>query len=848
MLDKALSMSIWASLPTRLRNRPDSEHEQALVRLAILFGICLYFITVLPDDWENAGNWIVGASILGISLLLSACIFLAILINPGQSVPRRAAGIILDMSALSFGMALAGELIIPWYGVYLWVTLGNGFRYGEQYLYLSATLSLLGFGAAVASNEYWRTHEALAAGLLITLIVVPGYAAVLIRRLYQERRRAEEANRAKSDFLARMSHEIRTPLNGIIGTSDLLKTSKLGAEEREYAETIYASGQTLLHLIEDILDLSKIEAGKLLLEKTNFDLHALIRTTIRMLSIQAEAKGIRLSYHIGLDTPYQLIGDPLHLRQVLINLVGNAIKFTQQGSVELCCHTLRHDASSVLIRFEVIDTGIGIPEDKQDRIFNTFTQADESTTRRFGGTGLGTTIAKQLVELMGGRIGFHSMPKVGTTFWFDIAFECRTKAGDELGALSLKECRVLRLCAAHTDESETSRYLEGWNVRYRNVHNAREAIQLLMNGNKLSSPYEVLILDCINLDTPIKQLLKSLRSDLFLHSITVLIVTAEHQSPPKLDGAGHDMYTLTSPVDKALLFNALHASHVSAYEDDGIIDLTQHVTRDHALQRKLRILIAEDNSTNQMVISRILERAGHSFRLVNDGQETLEALEQERFDVVIVDMHMPVISGIEAYKMYRFAHASEEPIPFIMLTANATLEAKRDCEQAGIRYFLTKPISSSRLLETISKAAQPAGGEMLHSEPSPEEISATSEGSCQEIDYSMLREVVSLGSGDGFMQRLCDNFFTDGNQLLKDMKKALESGDHSRFQELAHALRGSAANLGLCRLQNHATQAEELRLEEITTQGKDCLVDMEKAFNHAKSVLTAELKKSPVLH
>lgn len=839
--NKGLLLNLWFKLRSRLQGREDSEHEQALIRLIIITGIFIYFFSIIPENLENAKDWILGTAILSGCFFLSASIFAAILISPAISVKRRILGIVLDISAFSFALSVTGELFAPWYGVYLWVTLGNGFRYGEKYLYLSATLSVLGFGAAIAANAFWMTHQALAIGLMATLIVVPSYAATLIRRLTEERQKAEEANCAKSDFLARMSHEIRTPLNGIIGTGDLLKTCKLGPEEREYADTIYASSMTLLRLIEDVLDISKIEAGKLILEKTQFDLHALIHSTIRMFANQAEAKGLRITSHIGLDTPYQLQGDPLHLRQILMNLVGNAVKFTNKGTIELRCHTLRDEDQNVLIRFEVTDTGIGIADEKQEHIFNLFTQADESTSRQYGGTGLGTAIAKQLVELMGGRIWLQSTPGIGTTFFFDIEFEYQEKIAHQLDTQSLKESRILRFADATRSETDVTHHLNSWGVAFHDVYNARDAIRLLINEAGRHSPYEVLILDRVPVDANIQQLLQSLYTELSLHEITVLIVQAEGQAVPALETATGDIYTLSEPLNTALLFNALHASHSGHYEDEGIISLAQHITRNHTLQKPLNILIAEDNSTNQMVIGRILERAGHNFKLVDDGLAALDAMEEETFDVVVVDMNMPGTTGIETFKMHRFAHASENPIPFIMLTANATIEARRACEEVGIKHFLTKPISSARLLEAISKAAQ------IHpvaTTPHPGSTAFTADSTTQKgIDYTVLKEVIALGSGDDFLQRLCTNFSADSRQLLESMHEALNSRDYLHFQELAHALRGSAANLGLSDLEKAAAKADNLPLEQIPEFGRQSYAEIKSSFDLALSALNSELAK-----
>lgn len=826
----------------RLRERSDSEHEQVLIRIVIVVCVLVYLLAFRTESEGSVSNLAL-ALVFGSLLVFALGLFAAILIRPGPSVVRRLSGMAVDLGISTYWLVVTGELGAPWYPVYLWITIGNGFRYGEKYLYLSTILSVIGFSTVIAITPFWHNHLPLSIGLLVALIIIPGYTATLLRRLNAERTRAEEANRAKSEFLARMSHEIRTPLNGIIGTGELLRTCRLRGEEREYVEAINASGQTLLRLIEDILDISKIEAGKLALEHTDFDLHALVNATVRMFQPQAESKGLRLGSQFGLDLPFALRGDPLHLRQVLLNLIGNAIKFTQKGSVEVRVHTVRRDEQRVLIRFEVVDTGVGIPEESQARIFDTFAQGDESTTRRFGGTGLGTAIAKQLVELMGGRIAFRSTPNIGTAFWFDIEFEEQISEAPQEDALALQECRVLRFSPSHLPETDVSRYLRGWGVLYRDVHTRRDAVRMLIDEMSTSLPFDVLILDRVAVDDDIQILLRSLHTDLHMHDITVLVVGEGSQSIPAQEHGANPIYTLPAPVDKTLLFNALHASHVRVYEEEGVINLSDLMTRDYTVPRKLNILVAEDNPTNRMVIARILERAGHGFTLAEDGQQALDALEDGEFDLAVVDMHMPIAGGIEVFKLYRFAHAGEVDIPFIMLTANATVEARREAEEAGIEYFLTKPVAASRLLDAIVRATseegrtQPAGPES-ESAPEPD---MSEEGAGQTLDRAVFAEVASLGGGRDFVRRLGDSFVRDGEQLLQGMSDALVNADYRHFRELAHALKGSAAYLGLRELFEHAAHANTLDADEVAAHGAECLEQIDAAFGRARRAIEHEI-------
>lgn len=836
---RTLSTTLF-SVVRRLRSRKENqqEFEQAVIRIAII-SIILAYLTWLDVTTPVASPQLIGGLVLfGVHLTLGIAILISILWSPRKSPARIVFGIFLDIGSFSIAMITTGEAGAPWWAGCLWITFGNGFRHGERYLYLSALLSIVGFSVALSVSDYWSTHRTIGIGLLGALVVLPGYVAILIRRVQAERLRAEIANQAKSEFLARMSHEIRTPLNGIIGTTELLSDCTLGNEEQGYVETIATSGRTLLRLIDDILDISKIEAGRMSLERIDFDLHGLIGSTVRMFDPVAKKKGIRLISSIGLEIPYRLVGDPHRLRQILINLIGNAIKFTERGAVELRCRTIRTGSGRSLIRFEVIDTGIGMTTEEQEHIFDTFTQADESTTRRFGGTGLGTSIARNLVELMGGRIGLESTPGIGTRFWFDIEFQHQKDLVDDRELEQVQQCSVLRIAPPATGETEITHALRGWGVGYSDAGSAREALRMLLGDGQRPTSYEVVILDGVEPSGDMLRFLLSLEQELSLPNIIVLLARQPRESGLQsgLSQIANPVYVIPSPFDKALLFNALHASKPGSGDVPGVINLSRHFTRRRQALRQLRILVAEDNSINRMVIGRVLERAGHDFLLVENGRQVLDALEQEAFDLVIVDMHMPEIGGIEVYQIHRFAHAGDpDPVPFIMLTANATPEARRSCHEAGIEHFLTKPISSARLLEAISMAV---GDDSTAAAPPPPQGATQREDGQEDgmavLDPETLAELKQLSGDDSFVENLFRNMERDSRQLLQGMTEALAAGDVHHFGELAHALKGSALNLGLTQLGTLARMAENLPPERFQEEGRSCLQGLEQALERAR--------------
>ena len=406
----------------RFRNRADSEHEQALVRLVIASLILAYLWGLSHVGGSRGEDVQPMLLVMFAETLIGVGLVALILIRPAASHVRRWTGMFADYGTLTALMLLSPVALAPLYIIVLWVTIGNGLRYGRNYLVAATALALSSFLLVVVESAYWRQQPTLATGLLIGLVAIPVYMASLLRALDSAVEEARRANAAKSRFLATMSHEFRSPLNGIIGMSELLQGTRMGPEQREYADVVHASAQTLLLLVDEVLDISAIEAGKLRRKDADFNLHELVGRVAKMVQPPAHEKGLQLRTRIADDVPVRLHGDGAHLTQILLNLMHNAVKFTERGSVNLMVMLVSSNGQDLTLEFSVRDTGIGIPAADKERIFGAFEQVESGPGRRFGGTGLGTTIAKTLAQLLDGRIGVEDNPGGGSHFWVELPF------------------------------------------------------------------------------------------------------------------------------------------------------------------------------------------------------------------------------------------------------------------------------------------------------------------------------------------------------------------------------------------------------------------------------------------
>ncbi len=694
-------------------------------------------------------------------LLCAVAMFLCTGPNRRFSNLKRGTGLILDVSGATIMLCAGGSETAFLYAVYLWIIIGYGFRFGARYLMSASVLSMAGFTLVIANDPFWGTYLTLSLGLLAGLAVLPAYSFALIHELAKARQRAERADRAKTLFLASVSHELRTPLHAIIGTAEALRATSLDNDQAGMIETINTAAEGQIALVSDLLEFAKAESGHGHKAVEEFDLVELIGKVIAIAAVDGQKKGLSISSHITARCPHRLRGDERRIREVLLNLCANAVKFTERGSVTVAADGFLDPDGSVAMRFEVMDTGIGIAPNHLDKVFGLFAQADETIFERFGGTGLGLALCRQQVQLLGGCMGVESTPAAGSTFWISLVLQAAAEAGT-----SPAPARVLVVA----NDAGTASALQERLASLQGLAASGFVLDVALEQGQLTRDQAV---DALIYATPEP-----------IDGLPSRVIRERFSTSISVQSTGSDL-------SRAVRISSLQSIQVRAAVTQQAMDNSIRT----AELKGYRILVADDNKVNRSVVSKMLSGAGAIVTFATNGEEALAILSEGDVDLGLLDVNMPDMDGIEAAQLYQFAAVGSKRIPLVALTADESTDTQARCLKAGMAACLVKPIRTAPLLDALkailgSQAAAPAV-------PVP----APSVKVVPRLNHEALAELEILG-GPEFIDQLVSDFKHDCLKSLVSLDGALAQQDVQQFRFEAHSISSAAGNVGARALQH----------------------------------------------
>ncbi len=733
-------------------------------------------------------------------------------------IGQRIASIIADNLAVTWLLFFGGQALAGAYGVYLWITIGYGMRFGLPYLYGNLLASMVGFLTVMQFSSFWSANPSLSIGLGIALLVVPIYAAFLISRLHTAVADARRAYAAKSDFVAKMSHELRTPLHGIISIADLLGRTEATIQQREMIRIVSVSSNTLLDLINRILDISKFEDGTFAIQREPMNLHTVINDTLTILWPQAREKGLELDFFIDPRIEPEIIGAPRQLQEVLINLCGNAVKFTDSGFVRLRVDSLPGLSDKVGVHFEIVDTGPGLTKEQLGKIFNPFYQADTTVTRKHGGTGLGTAIARELVRLMGGQISVDSAAGAGAVFQIDLVFDRAPKVPN---LFRLFPVDVVVLGDVRTHErlraplmafgvkvlelpiDESSRLSVTPTVLFVEV-NAGQRTASEIRRSLCTNAGEILIPVCAFGPESARQSARSRGFNSFL---------AHEALTPGLERI----------LDAAIALRKDYATHAVSSES----------------RHRIKVLVAEDNHTNQTIARLALAEGGFDCTIVGDGESALNELASGVYGVALLDMHMPIMDGMEVARLYNFAVVDPAlRIPLIMVTADSRPELIADAALAGITRYLTKPVKPSALIALINLVLREKNGVLPETTEEPYSVAPVDAPGEPLIDEQLVTELLDYMEGDDRVVFFAE-FSEDARNYITTLASTGSASELDKIRANMHALCGAARTVGAAKLAACARRIEYMTGLDIANSGAALRVEIAALLADSEMALKA---------
>ncbi len=799
----------------------DGEAQQAVVRLLISAAALVYLGALSATAPFALRPQLLAIVVAG--SLWAWLLFVLALFRPAAAPRRCALAMAGDIAFISVFLSVGGAVTAPWVSAYLWVILAAGLRFGAPYVSGATVLGVLGFAAVVTATPFWQEQPVMDAAMLVALLVPPIYVVALARRLTAASVASDQARTAKTRLLAVMSHELRTPLNTLVGMGSLLARTRLDPEQGDMLGTMRLSARTLSGLLNDLLDLSKLEAGKLAPKTEIFVLREVLGGAVAILRPQAQAKALELALIVDPRLPHVCRGLPLQLRQVLMNLLANAIKFTPRGHVSVAATQVSRAPGAVRLRLAVRDEGIGIPAAARERIFGIFAQADETVTNRFGGTGLGLAIAKQIVDLMGGTIAVESEIGAGSTFTVEIPLICEENAAVRPPDL------IGRRIAIVSPDRELAGTLQTWLRAWRGETQWYEAGEEALTAlGREPGARQVLLID--GRSDPLAGLSLAHRlATLAAERPTILFIAPAQASEAV---AGLAATQLAAVIEEPVSELALASAFLSMLAGAGGED--DEAPPAPAL-RVLRVLIADDDTANREVLKNLLGRAGHQVETATDGGAALAALDRGGFDLALLDLNMPGMSGDAVAKLYRMRHPGER-MPLVALTADATGETELLCREAGFDAVLTKPLEAGQLLAAIEelrarRAAEKGAPAAL---PGPMVTPITDHprflgDGAEVMDESTFTALRGLGGAD-FVAVVVEIFRTDAVRLIGRLRQVIERSDHVAFGEIIHSLRSGAANIGGVRLSQTLTALEDVTAKDLRQAGPAYFEKIESEF------------------